>query len=80
MLLPAYSSFNGGRVQSAYELGGLASMIGLFVWFLFWFKNDPTADSLALGSASFDSLVWDSIGKMTFWLGLPGAVGISGYS
>lgn len=32
--------YNGSRV---HELVGLASATGLFVWFLFWFKNDPGA-------------------------------------
>ena len=32
--------YNGSRV---HELVGLAGATGLFVWFLFWFKNDPGA-------------------------------------
>jgi len=36
--------YNGSRVHKPkYELVGLASATGLFVWFLFWFKNDPGA-------------------------------------
>jgi hypothetical protein len=37
--------YNGSRVHKAkYELvGNSASATGFFVWFPFWFKNDPRA-------------------------------------
>jgi hypothetical protein len=37
--------YNGSRVHKAkYALvGDFASATGLFVWFSFWFKNDPRA-------------------------------------
>lgn len=43
--------------------------MGLFVWFLFWFKNEPHGvnGQVLLWAASFDSLVRDSSGKATFW-------------
>ena len=62
--------YNGSRVHNAkYELVvGLANATGLFVWFLFWFKNDPGA-SLDTVEVNGDGCQPDR---------LPGSVGADG--